>query len=147
MRSTLYVSASVAILLASLTAQTQGPRSTPDGIGQLVVQLSASDAESRAAAACALRQKARRAEAAIPALTRLLSDATAVPIVCAQFDSEVGVSGAPFRTSPGYEAGRALGAIGNAALESLLRSASDTNRDIRRNALRGLAAVREARYV
>ena len=62
MRSMLYVRIGGHRLRHAL-AQIATPRSTPAGIDQLCMQLASADAETRASAACVLRQKSRRAAA------------------------------------------------------------------------------------
>ena len=118
----------------------------PAVIDELVGRLSSTDAEDRALAACFLGQKRRRATTAVPSLVRLLPDATPVAsLSCNQNDlGAVSIAGG-WRSSPGYEAGRALGAIGVAALEPLLLAATSDDPVVRRHATQGLAAIRDVR--
>ena len=68
---------------ALVEAQIGRPRSTPAAINEQIAALSSSDPSARALAACYLGGMGRRATAAVPALMRLLADATSVePMAC-----------------------------------------------------------------
>ena len=146
MRSVMSVSVCLLLLGTPAAAQPSVPRSTPAVIDEFVGRLSSTDAEDRALAACFLGQKRRRATTAVPSLVRLLPDATPVAsLSCNQNDlGAVSIAGG-WRSSPGYEAGRALGAIGVAALEPLLLAATSDDPVVRRHATQGLAAIRDVR--
>ena len=107
-------------------------RSTPEGVGDQIAALASPDPSARAMAACYLATWGRRADAAVPALLRLLADAT--PITPVQCWSD--------RSTPGLEAARALGNIGSvAAIEPLLEALRSPNPELRRSAARALGLL------
>ena len=77
-----------------------------------------------------------RAEEAVPALMRLLADATPIAPVDCWSDS----------STPGLEAARALGAIrSDAAIEPLLEALRSPNPELRRTAARALGLMMRRR--
>src|SRR5688572_30670437 len=105
-------------VVASAKADQVRPRSTPEAIQAQITALSGSDPVRRAMAACYLGAMGRRAEAAVPALLRLLADGTPITPVDCWSD----------RSSPGFEAARALASIrSEAAIEPLLEALRSPN--------------------
>jgi HEAT repeat protein len=101
-------------------------------IGDRIAALASPDPARRAIAACQLSAMGRRAEDAVPALLRLLADATPITPVNCWSD----------RTSPGLEAARALGAIRSAtAVEPLLQALRSPNPTLRSTAARALGLM------
>lgn len=123
------------VSLAALGAQT-APRPTPDGLQQQIAALGAADPVVRARAASCLAAIGGRAEAAVPALLKALTDTTPIdPVACHDRPS-----------SPGFEAARALSAIGaTAATPPLLQALRSASAGVRRNAARALGGLRDAR--
>jgi len=119
--------------VASVQAeQGRWPRATPEAIRDGTAALSAPDPVARALAACRLGAMGERAEMAMPALMRLLADASPiVPVDCRSTNS-----------SPGLEAARALASIGSAAaIDPLLDALRSPNPELRRNAARALGLI------
>ena len=117
-------------------AQLRPWRATPEAIRDQVAALSAADPSARALAACRLRSMGQRAEEAVPALMRLLADATPIAPVDCWSDS----------STPGLEAARALGSIrSDAAIEPLLEALRSPNPELRRTAARALGLMMRRR--
>jgi HEAT repeat protein len=101
-------------------------------IGDRIAALASPDPSKRAIAACQLSSMGRSAEEAVPALLRLLADATPIAPVNCWSD----------RTSPGLEAARALGSIRSAtAVEPLLEALRSPNPTLRSTAARALGLM------
>jgi HEAT repeat protein len=137
------------VCLAAADAQIRPPRPTPDGIREQIAALSAPDPVARAFAACYLAGMGRRAEAAVPALIRVLADATPIDPVACQGNYGGGFTLQTGRkSSPGLEAAGALGAIGsNTAIDPLLQAIRGTNRDVKRNVAHALGLLQDPRSV
>jgi HEAT repeat protein len=137
------------MLAAAVAAQTRDvPRQTPEAVAQQTRALSAPDPIDRAFAACFLAGMGRRAAPAVPALAALLGDTAEIdPVVCRGGVGTVGPTSIVTleKSSPGIEAARALGAIGEAAVDRLLEGFASPDADVRYHAARGLALVRDAR--
>jgi HEAT repeat protein len=105
-------------------------------IGDWIAALASPDPSRRAMAACQLSAMGRRAEEAVPALLRLLADATPITPVNCWSDN----------TSPGLEAARALGSIrSDAAIEPLLEALRSPNPNLRGTAARALGLMMRQR--
>lgn len=140
MKAALLLIALEVCLLSAVAAAEAGQRPpqrpTPEAIREQIAALSAPDPSVRAMAACYLASWGERAEAAVPALMRLLADAT--PITPVQCWSD--------RSSPGLEAARALGSIrSDAAIEPLLEALRSPNPALRRTAARALGLMMRRR--
>ena len=122
------------------------PPQTPEGVRDQIARLSAPDPIARAFAACFLAEMRRDASPALPALKRLLADATPIdPIVCRRDIEGPTTVVALWKSAPGLEAARALAAIGDEGVEALLSAAADRDTSTRRHAVRGLTYVRDTR--
>jgi HEAT repeat protein len=127
-------------------AQINRPRSTPAAIKEQTAGLSASDPAARALAACHLGGMGRRAATAVPALMRLLADATPVDwIACHSGAFWTSNFNDRTKSSPGLEASRALGLIGEASLDSLLQMTGQSNPVVRRHVAHALGMIRHER--
>ncbi len=127
-------------------AQVNRPRSTPAAINEQIAALSATDPAARGLAACYLSGMGGRASAAVPALVRLLPDATPIDPIACRGDAFWGMGfNGPAKSSPGMEAARALGFIGEAALEPLLQVVGQNNPAVRRHTAHALAFIRAER--
>jgi HEAT repeat protein len=105
-------------------------------IGDRIAALASPDPARRAIAACQLTSMGRSAEEAVPALLRLLADATPITPVDCWSD----------RTSPGMEAARALGSIRSAsAVDPLLDALRSPNAALRAPAARALGLMMRQR--
>jgi HEAT repeat protein len=146
-RSCLVVGALSALCLPGTSeAQINRPRSTPAAINEQVAGLSATDPAARALAACYLGGMGRRAATAVPALTRLLADATSIdPVACHGGAFWASNFNGRTKSSPGLEASRALGLIGEASLDSLLPAVGQSNPVIRRHVAHALGMIRHER--
>jgi HEAT repeat protein len=124
-------------------AQISRPRSTPAAINEQIAALSSPDPAARALAACYLGGMGRRASAAVPALMRLLSEATSIDPIACQGDAFWAMSfTGRMKSSPGLEAARALGFIGETALEPLLQVVGQDNPVVRRHVAHALGFIR-----
>jgi HEAT repeat protein len=122
----------------------QPPRQTPEDIRAQVAALGATDPVTRAFAACFLARMGLDAIPAIPALTRMLADATVIdPVICSA-DGAV-TAQATLTTTPGFEAGRALLAAGDDGIDALLAAAASPEIAVRRHAIRALRGLRDSR--
>jgi HEAT repeat protein len=105
-------------------------------IGDRIAALASPDPSKRAIAACQLSSMGRGAEEAVPALIRLLADATPITPVNCWSDN----------TSPGLEAARALGSIKSpAAVDPLLNALRSPNAALRATAARALGLMMRQR--
>ena len=137
---------SLSWLAAVGEGQVSRPRSTPAAISEQINSLSSTDPAARALAACYLGGMGGRASAAVPSLLRLLSDATPTDPVACRGDAFWGMGfNGPTKSSPGMEAARALGFIGEAALEPLLLAVGQNNPALRRHAAHALTFIRGER--
>jgi HEAT repeat protein len=139
----------VALILSLSTiieAQANRPRSTPAAINEQIAALSMADPVARAWAACYLGAMGRRAVAAVPSLTRLLADGTSIEPIACRGDAfwALGFEGRP-KSSPGLEAARALGLVGEPALAALVEAVGQDNPVVRRHAAHGLSFIRSER--
>ena len=132
--------------LPDVEAQVGRPRSTPAAINEQIAALSSTDPAARALAACYLGGMGRRAGAAVPALARLLPDTTSIDPVACRGDAfwAMGVNGRT-KSSPGLEAARALGFIGEASLDPVLQAVGQDNAAVRRHAAHALGFIRNER--
>lgn len=103
--------------------------------------LASTDANERAAAACALGRA--RAVEAIPSLVGMLGDDTPVePLKCWDANSDWNPALATFKqASPGEEAAIALAAMGQTAVEPLVNALGHANASVRRNAAWAIGEV------
>jgi HEAT repeat protein len=133
MRALFSLIALVVCLAAAIDAQI-APR--PDSVEEQIAALGAPDPIVRARAASCLAAMGDRAEAAVPALLKALTDTTPTdPVGCHDTLS-----------SPGLEAARALSAIGaTTATSPLLEALRSASSGVRRNAARALGGLRDAR--
>jgi HEAT repeat protein len=146
-RTTVVIGAlSVYCLAGSVEAQVNRPRSTPAAINEQIAGLSATDPAARALAACYLGGMGRRAAAAVPSLMRMLADGTSIDPVACRGDAFWAVSfHGRTKSSPGLEAARALGSIGEASLEPVLQTVGQSNPVVRRHVAHALAMIRHER--
>lgn len=122
------------------------PPQTAEGVREQIARLSAPDPIARAFAACFLAEMRHDAAPAVPALRRLLADATPIdPVVCRRDFPGVTSVLAMWKSAPGLEAARALAAAGDDGVEALIAAASDADTATRRHATRGLTYVRDTR--
>jgi HEAT repeat protein len=101
-------------------------------------RLKSSDLVERAMAAFALREAGRNAAAAASSLIEVLGDDTCInPIRCLEYDRYYSE-----KTSPGREAAKSLAAMGELALEPLLRALRDDTWMASKNAAWALGEMR-----
>ena len=125
-----------AFLLVALEVCLVAPGFAQERLQSDIALLSSADTATRALAACRIASRGRDAEAAVPALLRLLADGTSITPVDCWSD----------RTTPGLEAARALGAIrSDAAIEPLLEALRSPNPELRRTAARALGLMMRRR--
>ena len=126
----------------SQAAAALGELKSPRAIATLASDLESSDAETRARAACGLRQHRDAAQPALASLIKLLADGTPVDAsVCGRrwFSGQT--------TTPGEQAASALVAIGAAAFEPVLDTMKSAEWVARRNAAFALGKFRNDRAV
>lgn len=148
MRRFLCIALEVCLLAVPVAAQSppRAPAATPSGIREQIANLASADPVTRAVGACHLALLRRDAAPAVEALVQLLADATPIaPVLCRRDTPSATVVNGTWETTPGFEAARALGAAGRAGAEALVAAARHVNPDVRRHAVRGLAAVRDSR--
>ncbi len=140
--------------LAAITlsrAQVQwNSKSTPADVKASVQELSSSEPEKRAVAACSLGKMGARAEPAIPALISLLGDGAHVDpkLICyREFYSEVNTEPQyeVKEPSPGEAAAQGLIGLGEPAVEPLIAALKDSRWRTRKNAVWALSYLRDPR--
>jgi HEAT repeat protein len=112
-------------------------------MSELVADLSSPDAQQRARAACLLGKKGRNAESAVPALIRILDDAT--PVERPACGDERWKSNE--ETSPGREAAVALSDMGRQTLDPLIDALADDSWVTRMHAALALGLIEDRRAV
>ena len=102
-------------------------------VREWIAALGSSDPKERASAACSLGELGERADAAIPALVRLLGDETAVSdFACGEQGSNEGNGGTDLTV--GKVAAVSLARINGPAVDALVTAIGDANWVTRRNA-------------
>jgi HEAT repeat protein len=133
------MAATLALMLPLLIACGDTPAQARPDARQLMAQLSSADPQSRAKAACALREMGDEAAVAIDPLVALLPDGAPIPqTVC---ERNWGRWNREQTTTPGEQAASALVAIGSRTVKPLLAAVTHSSWIARRNAAWALGAL------
>jgi HEAT repeat protein len=117
-----------------------------EDVGAWIAALGSPDANQRASAACALGEIGEKADAAIPALARLLGDeARVTDLRCGEHDKNDGRVGDDLTV--GRVAAISLARINGPAVDVLLTGLRDVNWVVRRNSAFGLGLAGSDRAV
>jgi len=122
----------------------------PPELKQLVQRLGSADPVERAQATLELRAMGRRGEAAVPYLSKLLSDRSRIRIERDADGNDRGPGdrgGSGYFTCPGALAARALARAGENGTKALLNGMSHASDDVRRSALDGAGHAEDARVI
>ncbi|MBI1422019.1 MAG: hypothetical protein GC149_01050 [Gammaproteobacteria bacterium] len=117
--------------------------SLPKELRTQIIRLHSREPQERAAAAGHLGNMGLGAAAAVPYLVRLLADNT--PVQLSQYLG--GGYYSSTETTPGDEASRALGEIGDPASNALLFALQDTRPEVRRLAAKALGQIGDIRAI